>query len=217
MRTHVAVYERVKTSPWDQNQEDRRKREYSAIQKIFIANLANLRHLHANSKYQIQMGGRFPREIYANTINCVDAMFRSISLVFYATRAFGELDGQALSSQWTIELRRVVRPNEDIELRIVSVLLTCASAIDRVQPLPPFIDVPETSSLLKAIEVSPMDLLSPRHVAEKGYTALAAIHASALVVTEEIKHLSQLTAQLVGRVEFATALSKGNSEKIEQT
>lgn len=112
------------------------------------------------------------------------------------------MDAGTEDSPWTTELRQVVTRNEDIELRTLSVLSICAEAIERGRPLPPFLDVPETSTLLTSVKSSPMDLLNSSHALEPGYAALAAIHASAEIVTEEIRELVRLTSELVGRVEF---------------
>ena len=206
--THLNVYARVKRS-WDAHLEVRHQHESGALENKFIAKVTNLRQLLGNSKYQIQLGGRFPKDIYASMINCVDGIFRSIMLVSYASRAFDEPDVRASVAEWMTELRRVASPDEDIEIRTISALSICASAIDRGQPLPRFYDVLETSSLLKAIEESPMKLLGHKYALEAGYSALAAMHVSAMVVAEEIKQLIRLSAELVGRVDLGYRIEAG--------
>ena len=207
-RTYLKVYARVKRS-WDEHLKVRHQHESGALENKFIAQVTNLRQLLGNSKYQIQLGGRFPKVVYVSMINCVDGIFRSIMLVFYASRAFDELDVRASVAEWMTELRRVASPNEDIEIRTILTLSVCASAIDRGQPLPQFYDVLEPSSLLKAIEESPMKLLGYKYALEAGYSTLAAMHVSAMVVTEETKQLIRLSAELVGRVDLGYRIEAG--------
>ncbi len=201
LQTHFAVYDAVKNHKTDEDRTRHRK-VVSDIQLEFIASLAGLRQLLGNSKYQVQIGGIFPRQLHTSLVDNIDSLFRSVSLVVWASRTFSTLDAEAVDSPWMIELRRVASRNEDIEHRTLSVLTICADAIERGRPLPPFLDVPETSSLLAAIKTSPMDLLSSSHAVEPGFSALAAIHASAEMVTEEIRELVRMTEELVGRVEF---------------
>ncbi|KAK5175483.1 uncharacterized protein LTR77_000622 [Saxophila tyrrhenica] len=201
MRTHLAVYDAVKSTSFDNNKSAHQS-HVSRLQLRFIASLAETRQLLAMSKFQIQIDGRRPRNLHASLLNNIESVFRSVSLVFYATRTFSTIESEAASSLWMNELRRVASRNENVELRTLSVLSICADAIGRGHPLPPFMDIPETSSLLEALKASPMDLLSAKHALEPGYAALAAIHASAEIVTDDLKALVRLTGELVGSVEF---------------
>lgn len=167
-------------------------------QRACISSLSRLRQLLANSKYQIQLGGHFSSQLYGALLDKADSIFRSISLVVYSSRIFDKLDDNAVNSVWTVELRRVASRNEDARLRMFSVLSICADSIQRGQPLPPHLDVPESSQLLLAIKTSAMDLRHMKHALEPGYSALATIHASALMLTEEVKELVKTTRELVG-------------------
>ena len=126
-----------------------------------------------------------------------------MSMVHYALRSFDRLDPNQWWSPWLHEMRRYAASNDEYELRTVSALAICAIAISKNQALPRYIDIPETSTLLESIKKSPMDLMHVRHASEPGYTALATVHACAFVVTDDIRQLLKLTAQLTGEVSFS--------------
>jgi hypothetical protein len=202
VRTHLEIYRRLKQHGADGDNKADGSNAISNLQRTYIRSLSEIQQLLANSKYQIQLGGRFSQELYAALLNNVDSVFRSLSLVVYAARSFDKLDEKASGSPWMTELRRVATRNEENVLRTVSVLSICAESIHRAHPLPPVLDVPDTSRLLAAIKTSPMELLHVKYALEPGYSALAAIHASSSVVTDEVRELVRVTAELVGSMEF---------------
>ena len=58
-----------------------------------------------------------------------------------------------------------------------------------------------------------MELLGPQHALEPGYSALAAMHVSAMIVTDDIEKLVQLCSELVGRMDFGLDIEKQREKK----
>lgn len=202
LRTHMAIYISLSGSATEVDPGLTGRSGQILVETETIRHLTKTKALLNQSKYEIRLCGKFPRVTYAALLAKLESLFRSIALVSYSTRLFAAAKEQEAASAWMRELRRCATPQEDIELQVVSVLAACGTAIAHGQPLPPFLHVPETSSLLDAIKASPMDLLDTKHVHEAGYSALAAIHASAMVAAEDIRELLRLTAELVGVVDF---------------
>ena len=213
MKTHMAVYFNVSGTQTNDVPDYNCKETRSAMETRLIRQLNNVRALLANTKYEVRIGGHFPRETYAAIIDKIDSIFRSISLISYSTKIFHAAATQDSASAWLQELQKYATPNEEGETRFVSVLTACGMSIARNQPLPLFLDVPETSSFLLAIKKSPMDLLHPKHAQQPGYSALAAIHASALLAVGDLRELLRLTAELVGRVDFGVPVEMGGQEE----
>ena len=187
--------------------------ESVAVSRTLIATTGQLRVLLGNTRYQIQVGGRFPHETYAKLIDTVDSLFRSTTLVYYSSRAFAKLADTR--SAWLDELRRTMSANETNELQTVSALSLCASAVANKQPLPPYIDAPDVSELLKPLRNSPMELLGTQHALEPGYAALGVLHVSSMVVTADLRRVVELTADLVGQMDFGFTNAKYDPVKTD--
>lgn len=200
MRTHGAVTARMQGRFQEPLAAAKTQQEYDSYAMEFISKLSSLRQLLDNSKYQIQIGGRFPRQTYARLIDQLEIVFRCTRLALYASRSFLEVNNNVPASTWMKELQTAVWKDNDAELRTISAISICESAIANKRPLPPSLSVPESSSLLRDIQASPMELLSPRYALEPGYSSLAAVHAAAMKVTDGMNQLIELTKELVGEV-----------------
>lgn len=201
-RTHAIVYETISQNRQADPESTKSRRERSAVETKMIQCIARGRKLLEDSKFEVAVVHHFPRQSYTATLDLIDRIFRSLSLMAYSSEAFDAAEVRSSPSLWMRELRQHASPNGEIESRFISALSTCATAFARRQPLPPFVDVPEASSLLDALKESPMSLLDTNHAQEPGYAALATVHASALLLTEDIWELVRLSSEVVGRVEF---------------
>lgn len=201
-QTHLAASARMRGVP------DHGEQHFADLVTSHMAQLARLRQLLDDSKYQIQIGGRFPRQLYARIVDQIEATFRCTMLILYASHTLKDLDEKHVSSAWLMELRRVVAASDDsdiFETNTITALSACETAIAFKRPLPPSLQAPEPAGLLESLESSEMQLLHPRHALEPGYAALATIHASSMVLADCVRKLVDLTGELVGRVEFDRA------------
>ena len=202
MRTHMTVYFAITRGNVGRSDSLTWDHERLAVETNMLRNLTNVRTLLDNTKYEIRIGGHFPRQTCAALLNKIDRIFRSLSLISYSARTFNSADSQESPSAWMQELRMHTTPNEEVESRFASALAICGPAIARGRPLPPFLDISAASSLLNALQESSLDLLNMKYAHEPGYIALATVHASALLVENDLRELVQLTSELVGRTTF---------------
>jgi hypothetical protein len=205
MRSHMAVYLRL-TDPAAGSADGQSARgweqQLSDVEIEIIRQLADLRSTLGNSRYEVEISSKFPRNAYVAMLDRMDSLFRAVSLINYCSRAFESYSAEHSPSQWLQHLRRSIKPHGDLELQFTSALVACGTCIARSQALPLFLEVPKTTTIVEAVKSEDGDLLNPTHTHEAGYTMLATLHASNLQAAEDVRDLLRLAEELVGRVDF---------------
>ena len=201
MRTHMAVYSKVThLSNAEDVSEPAWDKDISTLEKRMIRELTSLGLVLDNSAYELRIANPFPRQTYTTILAKLGTLFRSLLLIAYSAQSFPSPDPTSIPSPWLQALRSHTQHQcpSDLEARFTSALAACGTALIRQQPLPPFIDVPDTSSLLQALSGSEVNLLDRQFRGEKGYEVLMTLHASGLLAAAEVRELVTLVGEVVG-------------------
>ncbi|KAK5157995.1 hypothetical protein LTS14_003918 [Recurvomyces mirabilis] len=173
---------------------------------VFSKSVLLLNNLNMNaqfSKFQLRVGGRFPREEYDGLIACSQRVLQYSALMSYASNTFSiHRDDSTEPSQWSKDFRKIASGINPTSHRITSLLALLSSSITYGQPLPPYLDMPQPFQFMKQLHSLDPDLLSVRHIAEPEYSAFAVLQVCAQAVTEDIAKLKKHVTNLVGEIDF---------------
>jgi hypothetical protein len=134
---------------------------------------------HADwQKWEISVGGKFPRETYdAITLRATNIM-NYLSLMTYATQVWTEDEG-ALYPNTTLDGRRAWLHDLSVLVdsvgptshQITSILSLLSASVQQGIALPPHMPLPEPYHLNRKLEVLDGGILDARHMVEPGYSA----------------------------------------------
>ncbi|EMC94785.1 hypothetical protein BAUCODRAFT_124379 [Baudoinia panamericana UAMH 10762] len=188
---------------------------FDTVVSKLLSLLTNLRTNAAFSKFQVRIGGRFPIEEYEGLIETCQHMLQHLALINYASTEFSlhnshHKDGAA-PSQWSTDFRKLLAATNTTSHQITSVLSLLSSALTNGQPLPPYLQMPESYKLVKHLDNINPDLLSVRHIAEPEYSAFAVLQVCAQAINDDFDQLARHVKALVGTIDF-TFHSKEQSD-----
>ncbi|KAK5111110.1 hypothetical protein LTR62_005309 [Meristemomyces frigidus] len=185
---------------------------------VFSKSVFLLNNLNTNaqfSKFQLRVGGRFPREEYEGLIEASRRVLQYSSLISYASSTFSvHRDGATEEpSQWSTDFRKIVSQIDSTSHRVTSLLALLSSSISHGQPLPPYLDVPQPFQFVKQLHALDPDLLSVRHIAEPEYSAFAVLQVCAQAISEDVAKLKRHVTNLVGETDFSFHAVKSSGER----
>ncbi|KAI6870077.1 hypothetical protein KC343_g7546 [Hortaea werneckii] len=205
--THEAVQARVKGVEGDATVKGTHAYHLEkASNAVFSKLLLLLTHLKQNkefSKFQLQIGGRFPREHYEALIEICQRLLQYIALISYSSTTFSVHRGNVEISQWSNDFRKIITSVSSTSHQITSVLSLLSSSLHNGQALPPYIELPKPYQFLRKLESIDPDLLSIRHIAEPEYSAFAVITICAQAINRDLAGLLEHVKALVGETDFS--------------
>ncbi|KAI7087036.1 hypothetical protein KC356_g4542 [Hortaea werneckii] len=205
--THEAVQARVKGVEGDATVKGTHAYHLEkASNAVFSKLLLLLTHLKQNkefSKFQLQIGGRFPREHYEALIEICQRLLQYIALISYSSTTFSVHRGNVEISQWSNDFRKIITSVSSTSHQITSVLSLLSSSLHNGQALPPYIELPKPYQFLRKLESIDPDLLSIRHIAEPEYSAFAVITICAQAINHDLDGLLEHVKALVGETDFS--------------
>jgi hypothetical protein len=136
-------------------------------------------------KWEIPIGGRFPKKQYDICIQSIEHIVNYITLIGYASATFNTAE----ANEWSNDFRRLVSSVNATSQEITSLLSLLSASIMNGQPLPPYLKVPAPYALSTKLEKLDRDILSVRHIAEPGYAAFAVIQVSSRCIITELDRL----------------------------
>ncbi|KAI9721166.1 MAG: hypothetical protein M1828_005273 [Chrysothrix sp. TS-e1954] len=207
----------------DKNSPGRRlaKARLDAFTKVQVL-LAELKEGSSFTKFQINVGGRFPKEIYDRIILCCEKIVAHAALIGYASTSFAQhpvavadttappdantnadLTTPPTSSAWLTDFRTLLRNTQTTSHEITSILSLLSSSISNNQPLPPYLKAPEPFGLLVKLQALDADILSVRHMAEPGYAAFAVMQIASRGLLGDVEECVGFVRELVGELDFS--------------
>ncbi|KAK7530871.1 uncharacterized protein J3D65DRAFT_639850 [Phyllosticta citribraziliensis] len=186
-----------KTSPGRKMQKQRLK-----VYSKQLLLLTNLRATSEFQKWELAIGGKFPRERYTLILNCVENITRYIALLAFASQTFSN-PVTTSETAWAHDFRRLLSNVNLTAHEITSLLALLSAAIKNGQPLPPYLKPPQPYALSNRLEELDQDILSLKHVMEPGYAAFAVIQIATRCVTMDIEKLLREVKGLVGEMDFS--------------
>lgn len=169
--------------------------------------LAGLRAQAGFVKFDIPVGGKFPREQYQKLIGLMQSTLDFMALVSLASAAFPELqqlDNREHSSEWLSHFRKLIGQANNVTSESITTLLSLLSAsVTSGSPLPPYLHVPEPYQLVQRLDEMDKDILSVRHIAEPGYSSFAVIQLATRCMIDDLREILTGVKELVGELDFS--------------
>ncbi|KAJ6098814.1 hypothetical protein N7467_000349 [Penicillium canescens] len=167
--------------------------------------LAGLRTYSEFLRWEVPIGGQFPKKQYDSIILCVENIVNYLSLLGYASDTLMHLgDGDDVSdTAWMLDFRRLVGTAKVTTHEVTSLLCLLSASITNRQPLPPYLKAPRPYSFTKRLEALDKDILSIRHIAEPGFAAFAVLQISTRCIVGDVDRLLRHVKDLVGELDFS--------------
>ncbi|KAK8241927.1 hypothetical protein HDK77DRAFT_393852 [Phyllosticta capitalensis] len=197
-----------KSSPGHKMQKQRLK-VYS--KQLLLLN--NLRATAEFQKWELAIGGKFPRERYTLILNYVENITRYIALLAFASQTFSN-PVTTSETAWAHDFRRLLSNVNLTAHEVTSLLALLSAAIKNGQPLPPYLKPPQPYALSNRLEELDQDILSLKHITEPGYAAFAVIQIATRCVTMDIEKLLREVKGLVGEMDFSFHVKSVDSSRV---
>ncbi|KAL1620009.1 hypothetical protein SLS56_009822 [Neofusicoccum ribis] len=188
---------RLKTSPGRRMTKARLK----VYQKQLLL-LTNLRAMADFQKWEVPIGGKFPREKYEVILNCIENMVRYMALIAFSSQTFANPMDES-QTVWNNDFRRLISSVNLTSHEITSLLSLLSASITNGSPLPPYLKAPQPYRLSRRLEELDRDILSLRHIAEPGYAAFAVIQIATRCIIKDLEKLLKNVKELVGELDFS--------------
>lgn len=184
MNLGVADDEETENSPGWQLMKAREK----VFAKVIVM-LAKLRESQSFVKFDVSLGGKFPKSIYDEAINSLQNIFNYMSLIAYATRTFSVDPAGDNESTWLADFRSFAKSATITSHDMTSMLCLMSASMTNAQPLPPYLRAPKPYNLKEDLESVDPQLLSIQHINEPCYAAFAVLQVASSLVTLEMEKL----------------------------
>lgn len=169
--------------------------------------LTGLRAQSAFVKFDIPIGGKFPRETYQQIVAQMQSALNFMALISIASATFTELqdaaDESEHASQWLANLRRIVKAADLTSQQVTTLLSLLSASVTNGSPLPPYLKVPEPYALSERLDQLDRDILSVRHIAEPGYASFAVVQIGTRLMIADLKRIVRSVKELVGELDFS--------------
>ncbi|KAL4754337.1 hypothetical protein BDW72DRAFT_166682 [Aspergillus terricola var. indicus] len=183
------------------------RRLLKARNKVFAKQMIMLSSLRTYSeflKWEVPIGGRFPKQQYDRIITCIENIVNYLSLLGYASDSLKQLGNDDESdSAWLNDLRRLIASARITTHQVTSVLCLLSASLTNQQPLPPFLKTPRPYSFSKRLEKLDKDILSLRHIAEPGFATFSVLQISTRCIVGDVEILMKDVKSLVGELDFS--------------
>ncbi|TVY78574.1 Uncharacterized protein LSUE1_G003688 [Lachnellula suecica] len=185
------------------------KVRYKIFGKLLLL-LPSLQQHAEWQKWEITIGGKFPRETYEDITLRATNIMNYLSLISYATQSWSR-DGSsaypnsipATRRAWLTDLSRLVDSIGPTSHSITSTLALLSASITQGSALPPYMSIPDSYNLSKRLEALDGGILDARHVEEPGYSAYAVMQVASSLITDDLVRLVDSVRDLVGETDFS--------------
>ncbi|KAI6835187.1 hypothetical protein KC340_g1550 [Hortaea werneckii] len=179
-----------------------RQKVYSKCSTV----LTGLRTQSSFVKFDIPIGGKFPRERYQAIITQMQSALDFMVLISLASSAFNDLqqlDDRDHGSEWLANFRRLVNDAHVTSEAITTLLALMSASVSNGSALPPYLRVPEPYQLTRRLDEMDGDILSVRHIAEPGYSSFAVIQIGTKCMLDDLRKILAGVKELVGELDFS--------------
>jgi len=186
--------------------------------------LSGMRARAAFIRFDIPVGGKFPRKKYEDIIEQMQSTLNFMALVSYASTSFNDMqalnDDEENQSEWLRTFRKLIGETNVTSQSVTTLLSLMSASVANSQALPPYLRVPEPYQYSKKLDEMDRDLLSVRHIAEPGYASFAVIQLGTKCIIDDLKKLLASVKDLVGELDFSyhvVSTADGDAEASEET
>ncbi|KAH8668209.1 hypothetical protein BGZ60DRAFT_377054 [Tricladium varicosporioides] len=175
---------------------------------------------HADwEKWELTIGGKFPRESYENITLRATNIMNYLSLISYATQSWSAKDGgkdypnniPTARRAWLHDLTLLVDKIGPTSHTVTSILSMLSASVRMGSALPPYMQLPEPYNLNKRLEALDSGILDARHVEEPGYSAYAVMQVTSGLMMDDLRRLVDSVRELVGETDFSFRVDTSES------
>lgn len=209
---HETVGSRVRGdegSPDDKNSPG--KRLEKARLNVYAKELLLLQTMRANlgfQAWQLEIGGKFPKEIYGKLINEAESTLSWISLIAYASKSFSLSKDDGTKDQWQHDFLKLVSSVETTSEQVSSRLALLSNSVSNGTPLPPYLQPIQSYNLDDKLRMINREILGINHIAEPGYAAFAVMQIASRSLVYDLNKLTNDVKSLVGELDFSFHFEK---------
>lgn len=207
--THETVRLRIRDELGDMTSKESPGRKLEkARNKIYSKANLTIQGLRAQSaflKFDIPVGGKFPRQQYQDLVVHLQSILNFMSLVSLSSYSFTELreEGTEDSLRWLHDFQQLVGEAHMTSEQVTTLLSLVSASVSNGQALPPYLRVPEPWVLASKLDTMDRDILSVRHIAEPGYASFAVVQIGTKFIHDDLRRLIAGVKELVGELDFS--------------
>lgn len=229
---HATNAARLHNTEGDMEQKSSPGRQLEKVRhKIFSKLMILLPSLqqHADwQKWEISIGGKFPRETYDEIAFRATNIMSYLSLISYATQTLAKTNKEGQSA-WLKDLTSLIDSVGPTTNQTTSILCLLSASVSQGSALPPHLQLPEAYHLSKRLEALDKGILDSRHVEEPGYSAYgmysipslpqviwyiltitAILQVASNLITDDLARLVDNVKELVGETDFSFAVTSSD-------
>jgi len=220
---HSTINARIHNSEGDMDNKYSPGRQLEKVRhKTFgklVLLLPSLRQHTEWQKWEVSIGGKFPRGTYETIIMKLEKIMQYMALMSYATQTWSNKNDDPASQSayhrvWLDDLSRLLKTVNPTSHSITSTLTLLSGSVTQGSALPPYMHMPEPYHLSRRLESLDRGILDIRHVEEPGYSAYAVMQVTSSLIHDDLKKLVLLVKELVGEVDFGFEGGNASADSI---
>jgi len=146
------------------------------------------------SKFQVVLGGQFPKDKYSEMINLCEEVRTASAVIGYASTSFMHAleDARVNSGEanlWLNNFRRLLGTVDTVTTEMTGTLVLLSNHMMNATPFAPNINAPEAFKLAHSLERMQKDMLEVRHVVEPGYAAFVTTMLAGRGINRSVERL----------------------------
>lgn len=194
---------------------------FTKLQFLF----SHLRQHLGFTKYQVILGGRFPKAQYTELVCLCEKICTASNVIVYASMSFvrawedshTSTEGQPHPEiRWLNEFRCLSGTIETASHEVIGTLISLSNHMAAGTPFPPNIKSPELGKLVHMVNEIRGNMLTISHVAEPGYAAFVTMTMAGRGISRALARQMEICKELVGVLDFSDLvdedMEKGMSE-----
>ena len=186
---------------------------------VFSKAQMQISQLHTSSelmRWQINIGGRYPKETYDEIIACLSRLLNASALISYASTTFTHTTTEE-QTPWKRDFKKLLTAVNPTSHEITSRFALLSSSLASGHPVPPYLCSLEPFRLLKRMQAMDRNILDIRNLAEPEYAAFAVVQIASRSLVADLNKLTDLVKKLVGELDFSFHIvSTSQSAKASQ-
>ncbi|KZF26963.1 hypothetical protein L228DRAFT_258315 [Xylona heveae TC161] len=188
-------------------------------QKVFSKQMlliGGLREHFSFVRYELSVGGKFPKERYNNLVNAAQSLLHYMALISYSSGTFSRAH-HSQDREWIQAFGQIMRDVNVTSHEITSMLFLLSSAVTNGQPLPPYLQRPTPYRLASEIMEADHSILGVEHIGQPGYSAFVVMQVATSLMNMKLEELLREVRLLVGEIDFSFNMHGTSSNSTSAT
>lgn len=191
-------------SPNDTNSPGKRLEKVRLA--VFAKEMLLIQTMRANlgfQSWQLEIGGKFPKEIYSKLVTEAESILSWMSMIAYASKSFAISGDDGSKDEWQLDFLKLVSSVETTSEQVSSRLALLSNSVSNGTPLPPYLQPVQSYNLDDKLQMINKEILSISHIAQPGYAAFAVMQIASRSLIYDLNKLTEDVKSLVGELDFS--------------